>query len=570
MKTNLIFAVAVWLWPLAALAQNCSFEDDRPWHAAAPIAGHNPFTGGHKYKQELVGWPVRGDQLVVNVGFAFSSCDPERGMILPYDDRLEDRGAEVLVKWNDGGVERFTRAGNDYQAPTGITLRLTRVGNNFTVHSRNGLSYLFEPGKVANTYHLSQITDPNGNSITITRREDSLPTVIAASGGNQVTLDYKGKQLSEIVDPKKRRWSFSYEGEIILMSWPAPSPGSPSGSIAYHLQAGRLIQISYIDDGTRTLFEHDASGRLRRIVNPNDDIIGVLYAADATTYVLPGGQAAQRYVFENGRITSIQGYNNEEVATYSWNASNWLTSYTDYLGSVTRYLDHDANGNARRMEKSTGEIDLFTYQISGRKDVVTAHTGTSGERATYEYDANGNLQRTRDHAGAIIYEVLVREAYGPPQRVRNRHNFVTTATRNARGYVETISGPGTHPMRTLTRDELGGLFTARQGSMNVQLTRDDLDRLLSFNVENGDRRVRPAQTNHYRPDRFQPYARTPDKIERWADQPIDDIKTNKCGDPIEIEIGKCTMAYFEENCACSALPKASRLKGEGGFCEAPN
>ncbi|MBE0448732.1 MAG: RHS repeat protein, partial [Actinobacteria bacterium] len=166
---------------------------------------------------------------------------------------------------------------------------------------------------------LTSLTDYFGYTLNLTLdKADNVATVIDSNNKSTSYTYGSANQVLSLTDPSGKNTKFSYD------------------------EAGRPLEVAR-GNGINAIYAYDEVGRIKQIAdNGNPDAI-LAYTYDA-----------------NGNITQIQGAGG--VQSYTYDALNRLTSWTNEAGATTTY-EYDAVGNLTK-KASKGTRKTFTYNAA--------------------------------------------------------------------------------------------------------------------------------------------------------------------------------------------------------------
>ena len=340
---------------------------------------------------------------------------------------------------------------------------------------------------------VKEIVDPNGNMITITRRDTNGTagplTRVESSNGRYInfTLDASGR-VTQATDNLGRSYTYTYDA------------------------SGRLSTVTDPLQGVRT-YTYDVSNRLATITNPRSiQQLAIQYDAngrvntqtfaDSNTYtynftVVNGKVTVAEATDQRGKVRRVEfnsaGYITKSIAAYgtadaqqaifSLDTNGQILSITDALNRVTAYT-YDGFGNRLTVTKLSGTVDQVTttYTYASDGSHVQTVTDPLNHTTTYGYDSRGNVTSVTDAL-----------------------NHVTSFTRDAQGRTLTRTDPLNHtwtyayagpdlvsitdPLSRVTRifpDEVGRAITAQDPLGNfTTYDYDKLDRLTKVTEPNG-------------------------------------------------------------------------------------
>ncbi|RHW16244.1 RHS repeat protein, partial [Sphingomonas gilva] len=233
-------------------------------------------------------------------------------------------------------------------------------------------------------------------------------------------------------------------------------PADPDRARTLHYYDALGRRIAGIDAlGTLSAFDYDASGDMvaSRVYGT---ALASLPAAPGGAPPAPANPTDHRetiYAYDRlGRLTatSIAG-----VRTGVWNGSSYVVSAS---ATLTTGFEHDAWGNVVRTTDAAGGMVFAWYDRLGRK---TAEADQEKYLTTWAHDAEGNVTGERRHAIAATGALATA---APPSVASVAADRVTSFTydRNGRRLTETR-----HGVEAWTIDPATGLLAAATGDSTV-------------------------------------------------------------------------------------------------------
>lgn len=432
----------------------------------------NMGNGNYIYQHQDLIIPGRG--LPFTITRSYNSMDVYNGPFgsgwtFNYNMNLEVTGSgDVVVMKEDGRRDTYTlNADGTYSPPLSVFDNLTKnQDNTYTLGVKGKIEYNFTPlGKLVN------ITDQNGNQISLTYTGDNLTKVADASGRELIfSYDASGRIIS-ITDPMGRIWSYAYDAMDNLVQYSDPTGG----------------QFSYV---------YDENHWMTSIIDPRgDQIMANIFDAEGRVVSQSnalGGTFTYSYDVGNQETTETDPFGGTII--YAFDEHFWGLSQTDQLGNTISYT-YDENGNRISVTNGNGQTTQFAYDANGNiiqitnplgdttfmsydsKDNLISLIDALGNQVLLEYDSNSNLIRTINALGDET--VFTYDEYGQiisgTDAMGNTANFVHDMNGNQISVTDAMGN-----IAFFNFDIVSRLIsmTDANGNMNV-LTFDDLDRLIS-------------------------------------------------------------------------------------------
>jgi RHS repeat-associated protein len=304
-----------------------------------------------------------GTPLATSTSYTYNSA----GMIT---DRKDGNGHDWLTTFGDSA--------NPY-SPTRTTDPLGRV-RNMMYNASGDLTQLTDANGVVTTYTY----DANGNPKTTTVGSGSnTPAVVTYNYGD---IGHPG-QLTSVVDPRNKTWSYGHDaqGDLTSMTdplgritkWTYNPQGWPLTKIA---PAGNVSGANPAD--FTTTYSYNGYGRRLQVTDPLGHHTTTSYDADGNIATITDGAG--------------------DVTTKTWNAGEQLASVTRGSGTAsarTLGYSYDPDGNVATYGYSPGTTYTLSWNSLG---LLAAKTDPVGHQTTYGYDANGNLTTTTAGAGTSV------------------------------------------------------------------------------------------------------------------------------------------------------------------------
>lgn len=283
--------------------------------------------------------------------------------------------------------------------------------------------------------------DAVGNQISVTDARSNqteyvydstnrLISITDALGGiTNYRYDIMGNRTAE-TDPNGNTTNFTFDGTNRLTT----KTDAAGGTTSYGLDAvGNLTSktdansntIQYIYDaanrmtsktdpmGNSTIYDYDVNGNKTSQTDANGATTTFQYdAADQLTRKLDalGGQTDYEYDAVGNRISVTD--QNRNITIHDYIAEGRLLGVINPLNNRWTY-GYDAVGNIIQRTDANGNTTNYTYDALNRK-IQTSYTEGNID---WEYDANGNLIRAKNHFG--IQEEIILE-YDALNRLTNK------------------------------------------------------------------------------------------------------------------------------------------------------
>ncbi len=341
----------------------------------------------------------------------------------------------------------------------------SNADNSSALRLRSGLTYLFSPSGF-----LVGLSDPNGNSITISRNGVGEATQVGDSLGRSLTMTYgilhpplitsiqdsagrtvnytynSSFQLTSFTDANGGVWQYAWNSSGSLFSVTDPrgvvteqNTYDGNGRVISQVQAdGSTIQFAYTyynptvpanspiltttetdQLGHQTVYRFNSSGYLIQVTDPIGQVKNFA-RAPGTNLLLsmtgPGicgvcgdpasGDISYAYDSNGNRLTAVDSLGDTTTYTYD-PVFNHITSITDPMSGVTRY-QYDSRGNLTGITDPDGNQ---TNIANGLYVLPLQVTDAANQTTTFQYDSFGNLVSIQNPLGettTIAYDGLFR------------------------------------------------------------------------------------------------------------------------------------------------------------------
>ena len=521
------------------------------------VQGVNLKSGRLLVPGQSLGVPGRGPQLAFKPSYSTGGAGVIGNLGTNWTHNFEaglsiTPCGDVLVSTGDTGSIRFLPGPNNTLIPAKgyhATLIANNTDHSFDLYSKNGTHYHFSFYSLQQKWKLAQITDANGNSLTLSYETgplDILLNKVEDSFGRSISFIHQSRffaktggissVISQVIGPDGMMLSYAYDDYGNLIS--STRENGAKETYTYLTDAndlilknslqtytnikGQTLHATYtpsstsFSNGRLTITAPDA--RVASVTATDGGVTSFTYAANGdgqVTDVSGAGGNATYTLNKYGAPVSIADA--AGTVTMSWATDDIvMTGKTDANGVAATYA-YDSAGNLLQESKG-GYSTSATWQIQSgppyRKDLQTSHTDRNGFTTSYQYDAQGNLVGESRPIGSISYSVAgngdrLSMTDGNGQTTQYRYTSegllsetvdplggVQSTAYNARGYpIRTVDAEGrTTDFSYDSFDHLVGR-SASYGSRSYQhdilgnkLSETDEDgRTVSYSYDDGNR-----------------------------------------------------------------------------------
>jgi RHS repeat-associated protein len=372
---------------------------------------------------------------------------------------IQASGPRKVKIWDwDGRALYFTErsSGSEiiYYGESGVKDRLKQViatGEYFLRRKEGNLTYQFgSDGK------LEEISDPNGNTLTLTYTSGLL-TQVSNNFGKSLSIQYTNNRISSITDPKSQSISYGYtNGDLTSVTYP------DDNSISY-AYSNHLLTDKYDTDGN--LIGHWGYDSYSGVNNyyshikdsvPQEEVT-LSYPPRGTEVTSSTGTTTYTVASIDGItvVQAIEGCSTCGGVNKSFQYSNYL-ELTDvtFIDGGNQYTTHYVYDNPPDPKDKVGEINEMTEALGWPEQRITSYTYThpaddpfiltqstetvksvvdpqQDKVTTTTYDNQGNILSRQESGYVFINGVPTQKTY------------TTQYQYNTLGQLTQINGPRT-------------------------------------------------------------------------------------------------------------------------------
>lgn len=327
-----------------------------------------------------------------------------------------DTDGDLLTTQDPDGV-RDTWTYNNFEEP--LTANVNGVATTYNYDSAGNLltaatkisdtrtaTTLYSYDDPANPGRPTQITDPRGNTTTLSYNAFGELTSVIDPVGNQTTGLYT--------------CSPSGSGCRSHVGW-VYSAVSPRGNAAGASPSQFTTTYTYNDDGQtlssldpaghRTQYSYNADGDLSQLTDGRGNLTTYQYNADnqqTVTTRADGTTTATTYDAVGNIASQVDG--NDHATTYAYDSLNRVISTTTpptatKPDGITTNYGYGASGNLATVTEPTGSgTQTTTYGYTAARRLASiSYSDSSTGHVSYGYDDNGRRTSMRDDTGESAY-----------------------------------------------------------------------------------------------------------------------------------------------------------------------
>ena len=281
-------------------------------------------------------------------------------------------GGSAVIDGSPPAVLNLVGLDGNFYDPTTFVLTLAN-GMSYVIDQALGLISMTDTNANTLTFTANNITSSTGQGVNFTRDAQGRITQITDPNGKSLTYIYNGADLATFTDRTGAQTAFGYQAGDYLTGITLPN-GTQALTNSYDPSTGRLLGTADAF-GNNVAYNHNIAANTETVT----DRLG-----NATTYVYD----------QDGNILSTTDALGH-VTSSTYDSSDNKLSDTDALGRKTTYV-YDGIGNLRYQTDPLGNVTGYTYNVLQRPLTVTDPLGNV---TTNTYDGHGNLATTKDAAG---------------------------------------------------------------------------------------------------------------------------------------------------------------------------
>jgi len=302
---------------------------------------------------------------------------------------------------------------------------------------------------------LTKIVDKRtGNVLDFQQVSPTVTKITNVAGKSIQFIKGTNNRVTQVIDPAGNTWSYAYNSAGMLTH--VTSPGPTPDIREYHYEDGtsptRLTGIS-INSARYSRYMYYSDGKVRQSA-------------------LEGGAEVDNFIYESGKtiVTDAKG----QVSTYKYETilgEKKLTAVergsTSTCAAAAAYTYYDANGYVDYTLDWNGNKTDYTYDASGKLELVVSAAGTSAAAGT-RYTWNGddivqieylNAQNNAYRRVNYLYEISPLEA---TRLASETWTDLTTGVQRGTTYTYVTNPNGTLVSQSVNRQIVGGVATTTQ------------------------------------------------------------------------------------------------------------
>ena len=331
-----------------------------------------------------------------------------RGWRHNYEICLLNEGEQYGVLFEDGTERLFRRTEEGFEPYAGTEGTLEHADDIYVYTDSESIRYCF---------------DEEGRAVCIKTQDDWRIDLMYEDGrlagavctdGVALTFRYAGDgHLEAVSDQAGREVLFSYDGSRLCAAADA------AGSVTRYQydEKGRLCCVITPEGSSGLQNWYDEQDRTIRQLFPDGGVVLYDYRdSDNTVAMTRQNDTTVLYVHDD-RKRNVRNIYPDGEESFTYDADNHRTSYTDKNGNVTRYA-YDEKGHLTAFTNALGNTMSFRYTPSGKleefsledtvlgrsfydeKDHQIRHTNANGHDVSFDYDEKGRVTAVTHEDGS--------------------------------------------------------------------------------------------------------------------------------------------------------------------------
>ncbi|MDU0294845.1 RHS repeat-associated core domain-containing protein, partial [Saccharothrix longispora] len=333
----------------------------------------------------------------------------------------------------------------------------------------------------ANGWLLSQ-SDRNGNTNTVSYDAAGKLVSITDSQGRVTTIGYDAQgRRSAITDPTGTRFGdYVYDSRGLMTEF----TDRAGGKTKIEYTAAYPYVPTTITDPRGAVYRLQFSwNRLLKLTKPA--VAGVettsSYNWDSNWMEVTdanGNRSTHDFDGLGRRLKATDALGH--VQSQTWTANSDVNVTTNALSHSTTY-QYDSLNNLVGTKLATGAQSVVGYTSSAHPYLPTQVTDASGNQATREYDARGNLTKVRSTGLNADIETYTYDSRGLVTTRKDGKGAVTTYTYDAAGNLTKVTPPAPAGATIYTYDSLSRVTSVTDGNgVKIDYGYDKLDRVVTI------------------------------------------------------------------------------------------